>query len=173
MNDTRSAFWDFSLAFYTQPGAAAACLELQEHAGADVNLVLYLFFLALHERRLDAAAVTQIDSAIAAWRDAVVRPLRAVRRHLKSCPPPFDRAAAGELRNQVKRDELAAERLQQLAIEQTFPPATTGARVESHEAAARASIAAYGMLIGALPGAAVEQLIEIFKTYKNHTGGNQ
>jgi len=41
-----SPFWRFSLRFYSRPGVAAACLALQDEAGADVNLMLFLLFLA-------------------------------------------------------------------------------------------------------------------------------
>jgi uncharacterized protein (TIGR02444 family) len=32
-------FWEFSLAFYAEPGVAPACLAMQDLEGVDVNLV--------------------------------------------------------------------------------------------------------------------------------------
>ncbi|GER04605.1 hypothetical protein JCM17846_22870 [Iodidimonas nitroreducens] len=39
-----SAFWAFSLALYGRDDVAEACLYLQDHLGANVNLILYLCF---------------------------------------------------------------------------------------------------------------------------------
>lgn len=161
MNETSSAFWDFSIDFYARDGVAAACLELQDEAGADVNVVLYLFFLATCARQLDGADVARLDAAVAAWRDEVVRPLRAVRRHLKSAAPPFDRAAA-PLREEIKRSELAAERIEQDTIERLFPASTSGRPAASCDAAIRASLAAYASYRGGLPATAAGRLITLF-----------
>jgi uncharacterized protein (TIGR02444 family) len=165
MNEAPSAFWNFSLRLYAQPGAAAACLELQDGAGADVNVLLYLLFLASQHRQLDDAGVAALDAAVAVWRAEVVRPLRAVRRFLKAPPPDFADEATTRLRDGIKRSELAAERIQQLLIERTFPADAVGATAASGEAAARANLAAYGKLLGGLAAteaAALERMIEIF-----------
>jgi uncharacterized protein (TIGR02444 family) len=42
MSPPDDPFWRFSLDLYGRPGVAPACLALQDEAGADVNLVLYL-----------------------------------------------------------------------------------------------------------------------------------
>ena len=47
-----SPFWQFSLAFYRQPGVADACIRLQEEAGVDVNLLLFLLWQASLKRGL-------------------------------------------------------------------------------------------------------------------------
>jgi len=39
------AFWRFSLDAYGRPGVAAACLDLQDRHGCDVNLILYALWL--------------------------------------------------------------------------------------------------------------------------------
>ena len=53
MNDERNMpkpkntpFWRFSLNFYRQPGVSDACIALQDGCGIDVNLLLFLFWLA-------------------------------------------------------------------------------------------------------------------------------
>ena len=46
-----SPFWRFSLRFYRLPKAADACIELQEEAGVDVNLLLFLLWHARQRRR--------------------------------------------------------------------------------------------------------------------------
>lgn len=162
MSEAHSAFWDFSVGFYALDGVAACCLELQEQAGADVNVVLYLFFLAAQRRQLASADVQEIDRAVAIWREQVVRPLRAVRRNLKSLDAPFDSAATGRLREEIKRSELGAERIQQHTIEQLFAPANCGIAVTSAAQALKTNLNAYAELIGPLPAAAAGRMIEIF-----------
>src|SRR5436190_16084831 len=86
--DTKSAqgspFWRFSLGFYRQPGVADACIALQEEAGVDVNLLLFLLWHAMLRRQLSLQDVKDIEQRVAPWRTATVIPLRTVRRALKS-----------------------------------------------------------------------------------------
>jgi uncharacterized protein (TIGR02444 family) len=99
--------WDYSLATYSLDEVAAACLALQDTFGIDVNLLLYAAWLAHLDRRLTDSHLTELEALIADWRDKVVMPLRAVRRHLLAYPD------ATGLRNDVKSLELCAEREQQ------------------------------------------------------------
>ena len=78
-----SPFWRFSLQFYRLPKVADACIALQEEAGVDVNLLLFLLWQARQRRRLSTADVAALEAKIAPWRDATVIPLRAVRRELE------------------------------------------------------------------------------------------
>lgn len=99
-------FWDFSLAVYRRPGVPAACLDLQDRRGADVNVLLFAAWAgAACGVRLTGAELARLDAAVAPWREEVVRPLRAVRRRAK-----------GEddgLYARLKAVELEAERIQQ------------------------------------------------------------
>lgn len=157
-----SAFWAFSLAFYARPDVPDACLALQDHAGADVNVLLYLLHLARSGRRLDATDVERIESAVAAWREGVVRPLRGVRRLLKAPPTGFDDAATAELRSQLKRIELEAERLQQLVLERDLPADTVGHAHDDAAECARRNVGLYAGRLGGFPPAAVETLLRRF-----------
>ncbi|MEN3975302.1 TIGR02444 family protein [Emcibacter sp. SYSU 3D8] len=98
-------FWCFSLSVYGAPGVEAACLDLQDRFGADVNLVLYCLWIgrALTPQALDAALEA------AAPIQTYIQPLRDMRRSL----PKDD----GGARDAVKRAELAAEKLEQDALE--------------------------------------------------------
>src|SRR5687767_2126598 len=116
-----SPFWRFSLAFYRQPNVADACIALQEEAGVDVNLLLYLLWQAQQRRQLSPADVAAIEARIGPWRDATVIPLRSVRRALKSPPALVAPPAAEAFRNRIKAVELEAERLQQEAM-YALPP---------------------------------------------------
>lgn len=160
MADDGSSFWNFSLQFYARPQVAAACLELQDDAGADVNVLLYLLFLARHNRQVGRGDVARIDGAVSSWRDEVVRPLRTLRRRLKNGVATIDAAASAALRTQVKSIELESERIEQHTLERDAPASTTGAPAASRAAAARANLAAYGELLGGLPAAPVNVLLE-------------
>src|SRR5262249_25231108 len=74
-----SPFWRFSLRFYRQDGVADACITLQEEAGVDVNLLLFLLWHATRKRTLSASEITELERRIAPWRDMTVVPLRAMR----------------------------------------------------------------------------------------------
>ena len=103
-----------------------------------------------------------MDARISDWRTRVVQPLRRIRRDLKSGIVPVDAQAAEALRSAIKRDELAAECVQQETLELEFPAESTGARAAPHTAAA-ANIAAYGVitaLAGTLPDAPVTTLLK-------------
>ena len=158
MNDSDSAFWQFSLRLYRQPDVAATCLALQDQHGIDVNLLFFIFFLALNERQVSADDIRRIDAHINDWRTRVVQPLRAIRRDLKGGIAPVDAAAAEALRSAIKRDELQAERLQQECLESEFPPGSTGSPATAR-VAAEANIVAYSAIVGALPAAPVNTLL--------------
>ncbi len=106
--------WAFALALYGRPGAAPACLALQDEAAADVILVLYLIWCAETGRSLDAEAVRSADAAVAPWRAAVVAPLRAVRRAMKA--PLLPGLATEPLRDRIKTAEIEAEHLALAAL---------------------------------------------------------
>jgi uncharacterized protein (TIGR02444 family) len=157
-----SPFWRFSVSFYSVPQVAAACLDLQDEAGADVNIVMFLLWNATQNRAFSAAAVADLESRIGGWRDAVVVPLRMVRRALKSPPAVIDTAAADKYRTKIKGIELEAEKLQQDAL-YALVPSLMLERAFSPGAAARASISAYQALCPkAFPNEAVETLLTAF-----------
>ena len=89
---------------------------MQEEAGVDVNLLLFLLWHARQRRRLSTADVAALEAKIAPWRDVTVIPLRSVRRALKSPPALVEAATAEAFRNRIKAVELEAERLQQEAM---------------------------------------------------------
>ena len=159
---SESALWRFSLAFYRQPGVADACLQLQDEAGADVNVMLYLLFLAARGHRVLADDVNRIEAHVAEWRNAVVVPLREVRRKLKLPFGAYEVAVTADLRNDVKRAELAAERIQQEALERliAIEPASS-ANIDVIDLA-RANLAAYGDRLGALPAAPLQRILAAF-----------
>jgi len=116
-------FWSFSCAVYAREGVADACLRLQDRFGLDVNILLFCCWAAREGAgALDAVALDRVVAQTAAWRDDVVRPLRAVRRTLKGGVSPMSPVPSEQLREAVKRLELEAERIQQAALAEALPP---------------------------------------------------
>lgn len=164
------ALWDFSLAVYGRPGVAEACLALQDGHGLDVNLLLYCLWTAADGRGpLDRPAADAARSAVRAWGETVVTPLRALRRRLKPAAEGPDGPIVSPCRAAVKAAELAAEHAEQLLLARLAPPprdTTEAGRVEDAGRSLRACLEACGapaaaaevdrwraLLRGAFPGA--------------------
>lgn len=111
--ETDNAFWDFSIAVYSMPGVASDCVAAQDHCGIDVNLLLFCAWVG-HARgvALTTQEVDHVATITAEWQEAVVKPLRLVRRTLKN----RSEEAVAVLRAQVKADELEAEKLEQAML---------------------------------------------------------
>lgn len=102
-----NVFWTYSLAVYRRKEVAQCCLALQDDAGVDVNLLLYAGWLAGQGQRLDSYHLEQVASAVADWQKQVVKPLRDLRRHLRTV------AGAELFWEALKEQELSAEQHQQ------------------------------------------------------------
>jgi uncharacterized protein (TIGR02444 family) len=169
-----SPFWRFSLGFYRQPGVGEACIRLQDEAGVDVNILLYLLWHAALERRLSGAEVEAIEQRIAPWRDQVVKPLRAIRRAIKIPPSVIESATAEGYRSKIKNVELEAERLQQEAMYDLAETSRFGEAASSPEEAARANIDAYrAMCPRPLPEQAVADILAAFSGYSRRAETGQ
>lgn len=99
--------WKFTVALYGRPRIAELCLELQDRCGLDVNMLLFMLWLG--RKGYAPHSIAALEAAVRDWRENVILPLRATRRHLRS----WERTEAQKLRESVKRDELAAERVEQ------------------------------------------------------------
>jgi uncharacterized protein (TIGR02444 family) len=142
-----SPFWRFSLGFYRRPNVGAACIEIQDQTGVDVNLLLFLLWNASLHRRLSADEVRGLERRVADWRDGVVIRLRELRRALKSPPALVPPGTAELFRTKVKAIELEAERLQQEALYAVAQSAVLGEAASSSAQAARDNIAAYQAIL--------------------------
>lgn len=158
-----SPFWHFSLGFYRRPEVAPACIRLQDEAGVDVNLLFFLLWNASLRRRLSAADVEAIDRRVADWRQAVIVPLRELRRILKAAPAMIAPGASEVFRTRIKGLELEAERLEQETLYEFARSAALGEAAASADEAARANVAAYESLSARrFPQSAVDVLIDAF-----------
>ena len=163
---SESGLWRFSLGFYRSPGVAEACIRLQDEAGVDVNVMLYLLFLAAHGRAISADEMNRIEAVAADWRAAVVVPLREIRRRLKSTLGAFPPAITSDLRNDVKRIELGAERIQQQALEPLIALDAATSERSARRAIARANLDVYRAQLGALPEEPLQRILDAFAHYR-------
>jgi uncharacterized protein (TIGR02444 family) len=159
-------FWRFSLSFYRQTGVAEACIALQDDCGVDVNLMLFLLWLAASGRQLSIENVAELDQTVRSWRDRTIIPIREVRRKLKAAPTVVDAGKQEALRTKIKAIELEAERLQQEALYARSRSAPRGSEARPL-IAARANLAAYERMLGArFPKPAVDRLVSAFGAMK-------
>ena len=151
-----SEFWDFSLATYGRPGVASACIALQDRRGADVNLLLLCCWLGASGRgRVEA---DELDRALAVsrpWQEAVVAPLRRLRRRLKSRPAAAPGASVEAVRRGIAAAEIDAEHAEQLMIAAAVPRAPKNDRPASRRLAdAAENVARYLAALGVAAAAA-------------------
>jgi uncharacterized protein (TIGR02444 family) len=162
-----SPFWQFSLTFYAMPRVEPACIRLQDEAGLDVNILLFLLWNATQGRSMSEADVKELDNAVGAWRDTTVIPLRGMRRTLKTARPIVDRYTAEEFRNRIKEAELESERLEQAVLYALAQTGRCGKPGLAAVDAAQASIGAYQTLLPPLPQ---EPLDTILAAFAKHVG---
>lgn len=169
-------FWAFSLTVYARPGVAEACLRLQEARDLDVNLLLHALWCGALGHRITLPERGGLDEAVASWHAEAVRPLRAVRRWLKT-QETLSAAEAEALRAGVKAQELEAERLEQGLLEGLLaPPPRPGgpahaaanllALVPVPNEAERGDLAV--LLRGAWPDAERDDLAALFEASAGH-----
>jgi uncharacterized protein (TIGR02444 family) len=155
-------FWRFSLRFYRQAGVSDACITLQDDCGVDVNLLLFLLWLAGDGQLLTADDVRKLDDAVRDWRNLTIIPIRDTRRKLKGARTPVDPMQQEVFRTKVKAIELEAERLQQEALYGFTRSGPLGKHADPR-AAARGNVAAYERVVGrTFAKGAVDSLLGAF-----------
>ena len=161
-------FWQFSLHFYRQAGVAEACIALQDECGVDVNLLLFLLWLAAGRRQLSAANVKDLDAAVRDWRQLTIVPIRDVRRKLKGAATLVEANKQEAFRTKIKAIELEAERLQQEALYSRSLSRSAPLGSEAVPAvAARANLAAYEQVLAVrFPKTALDRLGSAFDAVK-------
>lgn len=100
----------FALAVHEDDGVADACVSLQDRFDLDVNVLLLAAYVgAVRRQTVTAEQLAAARALIDSWRDEVVRPLRGVRRRLKTGPAPAPNPQTDEMRGKVAKAEIAAE----------------------------------------------------------------
>ena len=97
--------WQFALAVYGQPPVSECCLQLQDEAGVDVNLLLAAAYSGAIGQRWELATLARLLDASTPLREAFILPLRGLRRAAAEPAPPA-------VYESLKNAELAAERWQ-------------------------------------------------------------
>lgn len=150
--------WDFVLNYYGRKGISEALIRLQDDHGIDVNMLLFLAWMAAQGKCLSPDDVKFVSTTSHVWQRSVVVPVRAVRRLLKENAPlvPVDAAAA--FRKRVQAIELEGEQLQlnaMAALVDRLNPAAAA----SPEDAARRNIKTFEVVAGkSFPPASVDGL---------------
>ena len=150
--------WDFVLKFYGRAGVSEACVSLQDSVGIDVNMVLFLMWMAGQGRAVATDDVKTVSERSRGWQHEVVVPIRGVRRLLKANAPLVDADAAAAYRKKVQAVELEGEQLQlnaMAALAQSFKTATVPA-----PGAARGNLEAFQQALGKqFPQGAVDTFV--------------
>ena len=120
-------FWAWALEAYARPGAAQACLDLQDRFGQCIPYLLWAAWAATEGRALGPMALLDGADLAEGWQDAAVAPLRAARRAMKPPVEGIEDAAREALRAEVMALELKAERLVMETLEALTPEASTAA----------------------------------------------
>lgn len=155
-NSPGSALWRYALALYGRREVAGACLRLQQRVGADVNVLLLCCWLAARGGgALDARGLGRALTRVAAWREAVILPLRRARTALKVPPAGAPERFVGGLRDRVMAVEIDAEQVEQIMLAQSVALAEPSHAPSDIVALrhASASLARYLGVLGVAPGA--------------------
>lgn len=91
---------------YAKLSVQQQCLQLQEEAGANVNIVLFALWLASENRLFDHDFVLR-HAELLHWHEQVIVPLRQARFGVKQS------GLNEDLYEAVKKSELDAERVEQ------------------------------------------------------------
>jgi uncharacterized protein (TIGR02444 family) len=131
------SLWGWALVAYERPGTAEACLRLQDDFGQNTSYLLWAWWA----RATDEGLLARAAAAARAWDETALKPLRAVRRSLKTACPPVADDAREALREEVKAAELHAERVLVETLERLGGGPGVGA---SGPAALEAAVGAWG-----------------------------
>ena len=104
-------FWQFSLTVYQQPNCADFLLDAQNRYGLDVNVLLYIGWLAHQKKSLKLSST--FISTISSFQENVVQPIRKIRIAVK-------KVKNAEFYEALKRLELLAENLEQQRLYRLF-----------------------------------------------------
>lgn len=121
------AFWDFSVRTYRTPGVPEACLSLQNEHSADVNMVLFCCWVGARRGAFDDRLFEAACNFSDQWAGQVVIRLREARtwmKHSGCFEPGVPTEECMRLREDVKKVEFAAEKLQQQVLESLVEPAS-------------------------------------------------
>lgn len=169
----RVALRDFALAIYQVDGVAPSCLQLQDRLDLDVNVLLLAAYVgAIRGQIMTPAELETVRALTDPWRSEVVRPLRAVRRGLKTGPAPAPNPQTAQLRKRVAKAELDAELIELDVLGRWADELGTPTAPGDHAERARAAmeVAAHAYFTAALSDEDVDALA-VIATAAAHVAG--
>lgn len=120
-------FWDFATRLYARGQAKEACLELQDHRGLDVNVILFCCWVASSGRGgFRSGELESALESVSPWRAHVIQVLRDLRQHLKGDVTPAPKPLSDDLRRVVVECELHSEHVEALMLHQSMVRVGTG-----------------------------------------------
>ncbi|MDR9467608.1 TIGR02444 family protein [Marinospirillum sp.] len=111
-------FWRFSLSLYQLQRIKAACLQLQDESGANINLIFFALWVSRQQLRFSPdwqQAFQQLEN----WHQDYTLPLRRQRSELKLLAERADRHENGplhQMREHIVKAELLAEQQEQAVL---------------------------------------------------------
>ena len=144
-NDT--PLWLFSLNFYSVEGVRESLLAFQDFSGANVNIVLFLLWLASRRKSLSLNEVDEFIGSTNSWNKNVVIPLRKIRQTLKQNDEGIVSEHSFLLREKIKTLEFEAEKIEQRALFDAYNTRSYGKFQTGRGAAARANLKTYEQLL--------------------------
>jgi len=124
------SFWDFSNHLYREPGVEQVCLELQDQAGADVNMILFACWYGATRGRFPQPLFKRALQFSSQWNSALTSALRQGRRWMKETPPDTDdpdlKAQFVLLREEIIKVELQAEQFHENMLESLVTEPASG-----------------------------------------------
>jgi uncharacterized protein (TIGR02444 family) len=117
------SLWERASRAYESAEVERLCLALQDDHDQCVSYLLWAIWAGEQGRALNADLAGQAAELARDWEASVLRPLRAVRRRLKSVVAGISDSAREASRERLKDEEIAAERLLLDALEAMTPAA--------------------------------------------------
>jgi uncharacterized protein (TIGR02444 family) len=118
---TTKKFWDWMLQVYPRPGVSEALIALQDREGLNVNALLFCIWLACRNGRLTLDLAEEVERLNTDWANAIVSPVRTVRRVLKASGLVAEDKKA-DIRKRIQGIELELEELHCALLEQRAQP---------------------------------------------------
>ena len=104
MQMKNSPLWQFSNNIYRKEGVSEILLHLQDKFFIDVNMILFVAWLASINRSLTASDIQDAQKLVSLWRTKVIVPVRKIRRSIR------DFSGTDYLYEDVKKLEIETEK---------------------------------------------------------------
>ncbi len=119
-------FWDYSNQLYGQAGVKECCLTLQNHHGADINLLLLCCWIDQHQLVISEVALQRLIKLSQDWQTGQLYPLRTARAKLDRGSMPYLTALNHELNAEKKEQSALIDLLNQPQALNHKQPFSTG-----------------------------------------------